>query len=97
MDAMETIKQTFFQECDELLADLETGLLALQGPASLAVLASPRFLFREEAAEPMASLRTTRFEFMRALTFQSIVRTSSPGWYSRTSRKLRPWPLKTDA
>ena len=30
MDAMEAIKATYFQECDELLADLEQGLLALQ-------------------------------------------------------------------
>src|SRR3954464_10597810 len=27
---MEQIKATFFQECDELLADLEVGLLALE-------------------------------------------------------------------
>jgi two-component system chemotaxis sensor kinase CheA len=30
MDPMEQIKATFFQECDELLADLESGLLALE-------------------------------------------------------------------
>jgi two-component system chemotaxis sensor kinase CheA len=30
MDPMESIKVTFFQECEELLADLESGLLALQ-------------------------------------------------------------------
>ncbi len=30
MDSMEAIKATFFQECDELLADLEAGLLALE-------------------------------------------------------------------
>lgn len=30
MDPMEQIKATFFQECDELLADLEQGLLALE-------------------------------------------------------------------
>jgi two-component system chemotaxis sensor kinase CheA len=30
MDAMEQIKATFFQECEELLADLESGLLALE-------------------------------------------------------------------
>lgn len=30
MDPMESIKATFFQECEELLADLETGLLALE-------------------------------------------------------------------
>ncbi|HYE43862.1 MAG TPA: chemotaxis protein CheA, partial [Caulobacteraceae bacterium] len=29
MDPMEAIKATFFQECEELLADLEAGLLAL--------------------------------------------------------------------
>lgn len=29
-DPMEAIKATYFQECDELLADLEQGLLALQ-------------------------------------------------------------------
>src|SRR5580658_1395211 len=28
---MEAIKATFFQECEELLADLEAGLLALEG------------------------------------------------------------------
>ena len=34
MDEMEAIKATFFQECEELLADLEVGLLAMQaGPA----------------------------------------------------------------
>ena len=30
MDPMDAIKQTFFQECDEQLAELETGLLAMQ-------------------------------------------------------------------
>lgn len=30
MDSFEEIKATFFQECDELLADLEAGLLRLQ-------------------------------------------------------------------
>lgn len=30
MDTFEAIKATFFQECDDLLADLEAGLLALQ-------------------------------------------------------------------
>lgn len=30
MDPMEAIRATFFQECDELLGDLETGLLAIQ-------------------------------------------------------------------
>ncbi len=30
MDPLESIKVTFFQECDELLADLEAGLLALE-------------------------------------------------------------------
>ncbi|HWA01652.1 MAG TPA: chemotaxis protein CheA [Caulobacterales bacterium] len=30
MDALESIKATFFQECEELLSDLEAGLLALQ-------------------------------------------------------------------
>ena len=29
-DPFEAIKVTFFQECDELLADLETGLLAIE-------------------------------------------------------------------
>ena len=32
----------------------------------------------------------------RAVTFQSIARTSSPGWYSRTSENSIPRPLKTD-
>ncbi|MFY0612054.1 MAG: chemotaxis protein CheA [Hyphomicrobiaceae bacterium] len=30
MDNMEAIKQTFFEECDEQLADLESGLLAIE-------------------------------------------------------------------
>lgn len=30
METLESIKATFFQECEELLADLEAGLLALQ-------------------------------------------------------------------
>ncbi len=30
MDSMDAIKQTYFQECDELLASLEEGLLALE-------------------------------------------------------------------
>ena len=38
----------------------------------------------------------TKVSFMRAETFQSIVRTSSPGWYGRTSRNASPWPLKLD-
>ena len=33
---------------------------------------------------------------MRAVTFQSMVRTSSPGWYSRTSANSIPRPLKTE-
>ncbi len=32
---------------------------------------------------------------MRAVTFQSMVRTSSPGRYSRTSLNSMPLPLKT--
>ena len=32
----------------------------------------------------------------RAVTFQSIMRTSSPGTYSRTSSKSMPRPLKTE-
>jgi hypothetical protein len=32
---------------------------------------------------------------MRAVTFQSMVRMSSPGTYSRTSSNSMPWPLKT--
>src|SRR4051812_41099690 len=35
-------------------------------------------------------------EPIRAVTFQSIDRTSSPGWYSRTSSNERPVPLKTE-
>lgn len=34
MDPMESIKATFFQECEELLADLEQGLLAMQAGAA---------------------------------------------------------------
>jgi hypothetical protein len=33
---------------------------------------------------------------VRAVTFQSISRTSSPGEYSRTSSKSMPRPLKTE-
>ena len=33
-DPFEAIKVTFFQECDELLADLESGLLAIEGGAA---------------------------------------------------------------
>ncbi len=32
----------------------------------------------------------------RAVTFQSMVRTSSPGLYSRTSSKSMPRPLNTE-
>ena len=31
MDPLEAIKETFFQECEEQLAELETGLLAMEG------------------------------------------------------------------
>ena len=34
MDAMAAIKQTFFQECEEQLAELESGLLAIEGGQS---------------------------------------------------------------
>jgi hypothetical protein len=33
---------------------------------------------------------------MREVTFQSMVRTSSPIWYSRTSENSIPRPLKTE-
>src|SRR5688572_6969039 len=33
---------------------------------------------------------------MRAVTFQSMLRTSSPIWYSRTSENSIPCPLKTE-
>ena len=33
MDAMANIRQTFFQECEEQLIELENGLLAIQGGA----------------------------------------------------------------
>ena len=32
----------------------------------------------------------------RAVTFQSMARTSSPGWYSRTSENSSPRPLKIE-
>src|SRR5215216_6502510 len=35
-------------------------------------------------------------EPIRAVTFQSMDRTSSPGWYSRTSSNDSPVPLKTE-
>jgi hypothetical protein len=38
----------------------------------------------------------TKASSWRADTFQSMVRTSSPGWYGRTSRKASPCPLKLD-
>jgi two-component system chemotaxis sensor kinase CheA len=31
VDPLESIKGTFFQECDEQLAELESGLLAIEG------------------------------------------------------------------
>lgn len=34
MDALEEFKQTFFQECDELLGELESHLMALQDEAT---------------------------------------------------------------
>ena len=34
VDPFEAIKVTFFQECDELLGDLETGLLAIESGAA---------------------------------------------------------------
>jgi two-component system chemotaxis sensor kinase CheA len=34
MDTMDVIKQTFFQECEEQLGELETGLLAMEGGSS---------------------------------------------------------------
>ena len=30
MDAMQAIKETFFQECEEQLGELETGLLTME-------------------------------------------------------------------
>ena len=42
---------------------------------------------------------TYRFTYgwpVRAVTFQSMVRISSPGTYSRTSSKFIPLPLNTD-
>jgi hypothetical protein len=38
----------------------------------------------------------TYASFMRALTFQSMKRTSSPAWYWRTSLNAMPRPLKTE-
>src|SRR5258706_5689241 len=48
----------------------------------------------------MLSSRSSRYflmygAFIRAVTFQSILRISSPGSYSRTSSKSRPEPRKT--
>ena len=36
METLEAIKVTFFQECEELLGDLETGLLSLQAGEGVA-------------------------------------------------------------
>ncbi len=38
----------------------------------------------------------TKVSFIRADTFQSMTRTSSPAWYGRTSRNASPWPLKLE-
>src|SRR5882762_6755378 len=48
----------------------------------------------------MLSSRSSRYfltygTFIRAVTFQSMLRISSPGSYSRTSSKSRPEPRKT--
>ncbi len=40
--------------------------------------------------------RFTNGRRIRAVTFQSMDRTSSPGWYSRTSANSMPCPLKTE-
>ncbi len=34
MDELDAIRETFFQECEELLADLELGLAAMQEGAA---------------------------------------------------------------
>ncbi len=49
----------------------------------------------------MVSSRSSRNFFTngrpaRAVTFQSMLRTSSPGTYSRTSSKSMPLPRKTE-
>ena len=44
-----------------------------------------------------SSVKTLTYgSLMRAVTFQSMVRISSPGWYWRTSEKAMPRPLKTE-
>ena len=43
-----------------------------------------------------SSKSLTKGSPVRAVTFQSMVRTSSPGTYSRTSRNSMPVPLKTE-
>src|SRR5207253_2417563 len=49
---------------------------------------------RRQLALPVKTL--TNGSPIRAVTFQSIDRISSPGWYGRTSEKAIPRPLNTE-
>ena len=60
-----------------------------------------RWLPLRSAASTMVSSRSSTYRLtnaapVRAVTFQSIPRTSSPGWYSRTSSNSSPAPLNAE-
>src|SRR5688572_26507125 len=55
-----------------------------------------RSTIRRAVSSRSSTYSFTKGRPRRAVTFQSIDRTSSPGWYSRTSENSRPRPLKTE-
>ena len=76
---------------DALLPHVEDGTLTLIG----ATTENPYFEVNQALISRSSWCCRTKGVCMRAVTFQSIVRISSPGWYSRTSSNSMPRPRNT--
>ena len=84
--------------------------MALKAKVAAISVARSRFIWRivPKSSEPLTSTSNmtvsslsssntlTKGRWKRAVTFQSMSLTSSPYWYSRTSAKAIPLPLKAE-
>ena len=73
---------------DALLPHVESGAVTLVG----ATTENPSFALNQALISRSSTYWRTYGVCMRAVTFQSMNRTSSPCWYSRKSSKSKPCP-----
>ena len=99
MDPMAAIKQTFFQECEEQLAELETGLLAMESGEtdSEAVLKVTVIPVRNMPAATMATVITNTLKPLTTATTSTRARVTAGARIRARSPSSAEWSRSSDA